>query len=269
MPLTFYEVPESRKVSAVPPSATLKYKASGEQNESIVAAFAEAATGSIYASPFGLLYRQDIQLEPDGANQYWVTIPYAQKKKESGQWTFTFDTTGATVKLKCARQHIHTYWAPGTVSTPTNPHKGMIGAKGSDGDVEGVDITVPALKINVQFRHPQGVITMAQVKALASATGYTNLNPYLSHNPGELLFLGATGQDGSNTETEVAYQFASSANSTLNFETISGIAKKGFEVLWAESKPGIDSGHPSTQLIAIHIERVYDPIDFASVFGWS
>src|SRR5262252_4345036 len=265
--LTFEEYPDSRSITAIPPTMTLRFKAAGEQNESIVAAMAESMTGVLFPSPFGLLYRQDIKITPDGASQYFVEVPYAQKKKNAGEWTFTFDTTGATIKLKCGKQHIQTVWASG--SGPADPHAGAIGVK-PDGDCDGADITIPCLKINVQFRHPIGVITMAQAKALAAATGHTNLNPYLSHNAGELLFLGATGQDGTNTETEVAYQFASSSNVTgLSFGSIAGVNKKGWEFAWVEFKPGIDTGHPATKPIAVHIERVYDPIDFAAALGWS
>lgn len=261
----FDEMPSSRQQTMEPPSYTLMYKAKGEQNDYLVAGYAQAATPATVFTPQGTLYRQDVRVDPDGFALYTVTVPYGPKQRNNGSYTWSFDTSGATVKIKCAKEHVESY------PTSGNPHKGSIGVK-SDGDVEGADIVIPALKINVTFKHPMGIVTLDYAKSLAAATGTINQSAFLDSKfaAGELLFLGASGSDGSEAEAEVGFQFAASQNATgLTIGDIASIAKKGHDLAWVEFKDNTDSGSAVVQPKAVHIERVYDEADWAAIFGWS
>jgi len=259
---TFVESPDSRQQTVQPPTVTLSYIASGEQNDSKVMAYAIANVPLFVTPVFGVLYRQDIKLDPIGFQLYKITVPYAPGKRDVNSFTFSFDTTGATINVKASKEHINTYPGGGNV------HNGAIGVK-PDGDVEGVDIIIPALKMTYTFKHPAGVITEAYAKQLAAATGQTNLNPFRSYDVGELLFAGATGSDGSEADAECGYQFIASQNATgLTLGSISSIAKQGHCVAWVEFKDNVSSGKPARQPQYVHIERVYDSIDFSSALGW-
>lgn len=288
MTFTLEETPDSGESTTSPPTVTYKYVAEGETDQNIVWSYALGATPFFVLGPPGILYRQDIKVKPVGHALYEVTVPYAPNKREVGSYHFSFDTTGATVKVKVAREHIHSY--PDTEASldqdgnpnldddgnpiintlPTNPHKGAIGIK-QDGDVDGADLVTPALKLTVTFKHPQGQITIAQAKNLAGATGKTNVNQFLGFAAGELLYLGSTGSEGTECETEVAYQFAASSNeSGLTFGGITGIVKAGWAFAWVEFKEVVDDkGGAATVAKRVHIERVYNSCDYAGVFGWS
>lgn len=262
---TFDEMPESRSETYRPPTFNLVYNAVGEFRSDLVAAYALNATPITVLRQTGTLFRQDLQIEPNGWSNYIITVPYAPRTKEVGAATFSFDTTGGTLNLKCARQHIATYESSGVVAG--NHHKGAIGVT-KDG-VEGVEVVTPVLKLNYSFKHPAGQINETQARVIAGLTGSVNGDVWHGFQPGELLFLGGTGSDGTDAEAEVGYQFAASQNqSALSFGDINSIAKKGFEAYWVEFKNAVAEGNAARQPWRVHIERVYDPIAFQLVFPW-
>jgi hypothetical protein len=269
---TLEEAPESGSITTTPPSAAFKYIADGEDDSGLVWSYALGRTPIFVPTTADILYRQDIRVSPLGYKLYEVTVPYGPANREVGSYHINFDTTGATVNVKVAREHLGSY-PPSTnydgSSAPANPHLGAIGKK-LDGEVEGVDIVVPALKLNVAFKHPQGVITIAQIKNLASVTGQVSANPFLGFDAGELLYLGSVGSEGSDCETEVAYQFAGSANnSSLTFGAITDVVKPGWAYAWVDFLETINSGGEAVTIHKrVNVERVYDAVDFAGVFGW-
>lgn len=250
-----------------PPSQTLEYRATGTTDQNYVWAYALGGTPGYISTPGGILTRQDIQVEPDGWQRYLVRVPYGQRKSEVGGYTVNFNTSGATVKIKAAREHIGSFPAAGETATDFG---GAIGVKrGSEWEVEGCDIVVPALKLDVSFKHPQGIITIAQIKNLARATGTTNSVPFLTFAAGELLFLGCSGTEGTNVETEISYQFAASENTTdLTMGDIASIVKEGHHYAWCEFKDAVDSGRPTVKPRCVYVERVYNSLPWPLIFGW-
>jgi hypothetical protein len=260
----FEETPDSRAWSTDPLGLTYRYKATGEHSDSTVLAYALSATPAIFYTSFGALYRGNLEVDPDGHKQYIVTVPYGITKNDTGSVSFRFDTTGATINIKASKEHIASFPA----GSPTDPHKGSIGVT-KKGDVEGADIVVPALKLTYSFKHPAGVINESHARLLASVTGQTNSEAFRGFEPGELLYIGSTGEDGSETDASVDYVFVASQNATgLTIGDIVDIAKNGHDYLWIEFKNETESGQPAVQPERVHIERVYDSFDFAAVFGW-
>lgn len=261
----FEEVPQSRVWTTDPPGVTYRFKSSGEHNDAIVLAYVQTATPAVVYTALGALFRGNLQLDPDGHKQYIVTVPYGPRKRDTGSVTFRFDTTGATINIKAAKEHIASYPA----GDPADPHKGSIGVT-KEGHVDGAEIVVPALKLTYSFKHPAGVIDESHARALAGVTGMVNANPFRGFEAGELLYIGSTGEDGSETEASVDYVFVASQNATgLTVGDITGIAKEGHHYLWIEFKNEVADGQPAVQPERVHIDRVYDPVDFASAFGWS
>ena len=266
--VTLTETPESRGQSysaTGDASLTLIYKASGEQDDATVRNYVAANTPATVNALSGTLYRKTIRLAAEGFQLYAAEVEYAPPDRTtltSGSYTFSFDTTGGTVNIKAAKAHVHSY------PTNGNFHKGAIGVK-QDGTVEGCDIIIPKLKLTFVFKFPAGRITADYVKGLASITGMVNRLPFLDYQAGELLFLGAVGSAGSETETEVTYEFEASQNVTgITSAGVTGIAKAGHEYLWQEFGDDVDSGVGVTIAKRVHIEQVYDSADFAAAFNW-
>lgn len=263
MSFHFDERPESRQQTSE--SVTLEFVAYGESDDQFVSSYALAATPAIYSTVYGTFYRQDIQIRPQSADLYYITVPYGPKKRENGSWTFSFDTTGGTVLVKTSKETVASYGAAGNPFIPD--HKQAIGVNGDN--VEGCEIIIPALRIDVTFRHPYGVVTINHAKTLARLTGKTNSASFLGFDAGEVLFLGARGQDGSEAEAEVTYGFAMSENATgLNIGDISGIAKKGHQYLWTWYSDEEDSGNPVRRPKFAYVERVYAEANLAQVLGF-
>lgn len=268
MTFRFDEIQTSRPfVDGQSAAATRIYRATGTTDEQYVAAFARAYVPNMVSTVAGILYLSGLRTDPDGHARWNVTAGYSPRKKQTGSYTWNFDTTGANVRITSAREHVASFPAE---EGNADPHKGTIGVT-KDGEVEGTDIIIPALKLQVQFRHPMGVVSLPFAKKLARLTGTTNLAPWLGGNfaAGELLFLGAQGSDGSEAEAEITYNFAASENvNDLSFGDINNIVKAGHHYAWVEYKDAVSGGKAATQPARVHVEKVYGEANFAAEFGW-
>jgi len=275
MPVTsFEEIPLSRQQSLEPLSLTLKYNALGEQDDDVVRQFSKLFTAGARVTAWGVLHRQNIEIEPVGAGHYLVTVPYGPRPgKNAGDMTFNFDSTGGTLNITAAKQHINDY-PPTGAGGALNPYKGAIGVKQSTGECDGAEIVVPAMKFGYQFRHPEGVVDELMAIKLGRATGKTNAVKWRVFEPGEALFMGATGSDGRNAEADITYHIAASENATgLTIGQILNIDKAGWDYMWVGFKTvnaQIPGGGKINAVIPerVFVERVYDPVDFSDVFGW-
>lgn len=246
------------------PSISQGYLLNGIPDAPTATAYAYSLTPTIATSSFGLLYRGSVTISDQGHMLWHVDVTYSRRSSAVGSVRFSFDTSGGTVRIKYARQHVATYGG----SADGNPHRGLIGVT-KDGDVEGADIIIPALRMSYVFRHPAGVVNEARAQYLANITGYTNSAPWRAFAAGECLFLGATGSGGTDAEAEIGYSILCSANATgLTIGSISGVAKKGHDWLWIEYKEEEVDGHKATQPRLVHIERVYNSIDFTAALGF-
>lgn len=269
MSFSLIETPESRAQqygTASTDQITRIYKVVGEQDDVTVRNYIEANTSATLEGLTGTLYRKQIDIQPDGWQQYVATITYGGlelRTLQTGSYTFNFDTTGGTTNIKAGKAHVNSYPA----GAPN--HQGAIGVK-QDGTVDGCDIIVPKLKITFAFKYSSGIITAAKIKDIAAITGTTNSKPFLGFAIGELLFLGATGSNGSQQEMEVTFNFEASQNVTgISTGGISGVDKKGHDYLWHEFGDDVHSGKAITKAKYVHVERVYDSADWAAVFNWN
>jgi hypothetical protein len=267
MAITVDEMPDSRATSHNPPSHERKYRVSGTLDESLAISYAVSASPAVYYGYAGALYRQDVKVDPDGWNRWIATVPYGPLTQEYGSFHFGFDTTGGTARLKASKAHYGTYFADASTSA-TSPYKGSIGVTPT-GEVEGVDIVIPALRLSYTIKQPLGLVTESYAKRLAKITGYINAFTFRGFAPGELLFMGARGEDGSNTEASVSYDFLASADAVLTIGGINNIVKYGHAYLWVAFKPSVESNQHVQVPRSVHVERVYDVVDFAAMLGWS
>lgn len=262
------ERPTSRHTTDNPPTFEFIHRASGTSppNDGVqVHLFAIGATPAVVALASGaIVYRQDIDVKSEGYDVWTVTTPYAEKgsKPPQGQWTFNFDTTGGSFHIKASKSTVNKYPA-GTAPDC----KQLIGVNGDD--VEGADIIIPALKLNVTYSHPLGVVTIALAKNLGRLTGKVNSTTFLTFDAGEVLYLGSTGSDGTNSPAEVGYQFACSENLQNQIVgAITGITKNGWDLAWIKWKDDVDNDLPVKVPEFVYIERVYERVNLAMALGF-
>jgi hypothetical protein len=266
MTIRIITLPDGVKTNAQTPTETRRYKIVGTSDQSTVNGYAFAATPGIIATVFGLLYRQDVQSSQTHYNQWMVEVTYGQRKNVTGDFTWDYDTTGGTIHITQAKQEVSRY------PTATAPNqKGAIAVDGNE--VKGTEIIVPALKINIQFKHPQGVVSLAYADFLADITGTTNSTTFLGFAPGRVLFLGSRGSDGTDAEAVAGYSFAVGKNQTgQTIGDIVGVAKKAWEVAWVRYKDAITVADgkdlPTREPKFVYVNRVYEEIDMAAALGF-
>lgn len=173
-----------------------------------------------------------------------------------------FDTTGGSVRVRTSRDTT-SYVRAGRTAPD---YKGAIEVSGDE--PQGVDVTIPALKLIFKYKWPKGTFGLAQAKAVASITGSTNDASWQTFDEGELLFLGASGEIDAALPTDVTYSFAASANATLSIGgIITGIAKKGHQHLWVKFEDVVDATAKKTvqQPLAAYVETLYKTSAFSAL----
>ena len=264
--MRIFALPDGISSTGNPPTETRRLKICDVTDKDTAVSYAIASTPSLISTTYGILYRDDIRVTQVAYNQWTVEVPYGVQKNATGEWTWDFDTTGGTVHITQAKEELRRY--------PTATAPNQLGSIAVDGDeVKGVEIIVPAMKINVQFKHPLGVVTLAKAKFLSNMTGKTNSDKFLTFAPGEVLFLGARGSDGSEAEATIGYSFAMAANVTgQTIGSIAGVAKRAWEVAWIRYQDTIttvgSADNPTRVAKYVYIDRVYDEIAMAAALGF-
>lgn len=248
------------------------YFAKGSVDDSFVLAAAAAATPVNLFAPNGKLFRQEILTNWTAANYCEVRVVYGPRDPD--EMSVQFDTTGGSVHITSSKSTTSRWGVGGLNDAPDM--KGTIGVNGDD--VAGCDIVVPALKLTISKRHPQGVITLNQVRTFARHTAYVNHDNWLGFNPGEVLFLGCSGGWGPEAETAIQYQFACSENAQenpggidkrLTIGDVANVIKQGHDYCWIRYADGEDGGRPVKEAKHVYVERVYSRVSFVGLFGFA
>lgn len=220
----------------------------------------------------GLIFKK-LTWSHDGGGVWLFTASYvhpdqsdSQSTLETGDYQVSFDTGGGTVTRTVSLGT--TSYAKGGETAPD--FKGAIGVvrDKSESKVEGVEVGIPALKLSIRKRQPNAVITLDYINTLKSMTFRKNNAPFLGFATGELLFVGAQGSQGTDSDPEVTYNFIASDNvDSLTIGDISGIVKAGHDYVWVFFEDIEDTAAKMTvkQPKAAYVEQVYMDGDFANL----
>ena len=225
----------------------------------------EVKTLAINQSPAGYnaMVRSAVEITERINSDTWkVVVRFAlpdNTKNNPDAPLFTFDSTGGSQHITQSIATVNKYG--------TNPADRQ-GAIGYDREnVAGMDKTVPVWNWQ-ETRY----LTDAQLNCPAyyALTGCVNSDNFEGYQPGEVLFLGASGsRRGETGKWEVTFKFAYSPNvQALTIGSIGGIAKKGWEYLWVRYADDVDAAAKVRIKIpdAVYIEQIYDYAPF-SILG--
>jgi len=268
MTFRFNERPNSVRTTTNPPTYEKQYVAAGEFDANIVRAYAAQQVPQVVATEQGFLFLDDIAVQEQGQSVFYVTPRYVTQdaqKPPVGSMKFAFSTTGGSFHVTHSKSTVNRY-----PSTAVDYKQAInVRTNGNDLDIDGADIIIPALKLTYTFNHPQGFVNESHARNLASITGCVNDSVFRGFAAGEVLFLGADGSDGTNSEAEVACHFACESNlQALVIGAVTGIEKNGHDLLWVNSKKDTDSGKPTVVPLGVYIERVYRRVNLAAALGW-
>ena len=263
----FHQIPESHELTFETPTATTHWVCEGVFEAKDVGDMALGATPATFLHPVGLLHRHDIEVVERGFEVYNITVNYGLDDKEIGSYLLETDSLGGTVHIK-GGTHVQSY------PSGSPNHNGLIGVKGDD--VEGVDIVIPAGRLIVHFSHPGTFMTLDKVRALMRLSGSVDTSGFLGWEPYEILFLGIQykqqaqfGTLSSSQREEVGYHFAVSENAVnFNVANITGISKKGWDVLWVKWREAVESSRASNEAEYANVVRVYKERNLKTLLGF-
>jgi hypothetical protein len=258
----------------------------GTTNEDVLHASANQAISTQYpywqypGQPTVKLRAESYAVEYQGDDSWKVTINYEKIGADDSTQTAplkrarSFDTSGGT-------QHITesvtgadkgAYAAGG--ATPTS----MGGAIGvDDNGVNGVDIVIPALQWQESYDVPSNYVTSAYIRNLAIVTGSVNQATFRGFAPGEVLFIGASGNhewddQRGNGPWSLSFKFVASPNAgagktlpAMSIDGITGIEKGGHDYLWIQFAKIEDSAKAqmARRPFAVYVDKVYKDGDFS------
>ena len=146
-----------------------------------------------------------------------------------------------------------------------------------DGEkVNGVDISRPAFKWQVEIKMPDTAMTDQFIEKLYDATGKVNSQLFRFFLAGEALFLGASGSIEQRFQEDVVDQWTITLNyagqksrTDIEFGDFKIDLKRGWDYLWVQYQ---EIEEPTQQTvvqkaIAAYVVQVYEEIDFLEVFG--
>lgn len=265
--------PEFVDSSGNPPTRTYRYLVVGTTVTTIARNYVAADAPIVIATPQGILYRQDITTKQTAYDRFECEATYATRNREPGQWSWDGDTTGETVQVTISKESIRRYGVgvsseAGSASASNIPkHNGAIGVE-ADGTITGTSQVIPALRFNVQYKYPPGVVTPAHLKYIYNLTGKVNSANFLAWSAGEVLFLGGRLTAGDQVESTAHFSFAMSPNATgLSFGSITGVDKKGWEYCWLSYAFSTSATRLSRNPEFAYVERIYDTTDLAAALG--
>jgi len=251
---TIFEKFDSRESTVGPenPSVDLLYGVTGTEDDAQVRTLVQATVPAFYA---GLIF-QHYRINHVGGGVWDVTVHYGKREpKETGQSSFSFDTSGGTQKITQSLQTIARYAAAGQQAPD---FKGAVNVSGDN--VEGVEITLPVYNWTETYYLPDVMITGAYKSTLFFMTGRVNILPFRGLQKGEVLFLGSSGSKRGSEDWEINFKFAGSPNVfNLTIGDITGINKEGWQYLWIRYED--DEDQAARKLIkkptAVYVEQLY------------
>lgn len=205
------------------------------------------------------LPRSAIEVEQVAMEHWLAKVDYSSKKKDVGDSTFSFDTTGGSTHITQSRETLRT-----TAGAPD--FGGAINA--AEDRVDGVDVKIPSFKYSESHVFDAASVTLAYLKTLSQLTGSTNDATFKGWSAGEVLFLGASGTlrlGSDQSEWEITYSFDMSENENITVGDLGMILKEGWAYLWINYKDTENGDAVVKQPRAAYVERVYPESSFASI----
>jgi hypothetical protein len=262
---TFGEVPNARVHVEFPPAVQTRYRAVGLDDALAVEVQSLGLLAAQIVSPYGILFRQPIQVERIGYNVHEVLVEWAQRKWSPLDFTIRGRTTGGTQKI---------IGSLATVEMSENaPNFNKLIGVNADGTVEGTEVVVPVLQLAIDVQYPIGFLNSAMIKIWSNNTGKVNNSAFLDWAAGEVLYEGSEFEDGTNVAARVTHNVSISPN--ISNVTIAGLTieqKKGWEFLWFRTVETTDTAggvvYPVKQATHYYVEQIYQTVNVRAILGF-
>lgn len=214
--------------------------------------------------------RETVQIEEVAWPNIWFTTAVYNRATRtpaaSGAIEYSFDYSTATQKIIQSIATINRYVPAG--GALTDFAKAI--AVDADGVPQGIDILVPVGSFELRYYPVNATVSDAYKQTVRETVGKVNSASFKGHPAGEVLFTGCSGSIRSGADWELSFRFNTIKNRTgVSIGTITGIAVKGWEVLWVYYKQSKDATSKRFVQIPkqVNVEQVYETADFTTVLG--
>lgn len=263
--MTFHwgERPASRSTTSQDPTFVGRYVAAGTKDSAFVKAYALTVTTPTVSTLEGVLYRNDIQVNPsaEGPTIWEVDVHYGRINRQVGSYSLRWEGSLGTERQFVSLATVARYPS----SAPD--YRGVMGV--DDINVVGADVPKPSSLFTVEFRHPSGFFNPAQAAAVEAILGHVNSTLFFGYAPGEVLFWSLRGSEGTESEAMVEYQFVRKPNVTnQTIGNIGGITKRGHDHLWFRYRDIVSGNRVVRRAEAAYVEQVLPYSDLATVLGF-
>lgn len=151
-----------------------------------------------------------------------------QNQNEEAEFGWDFEIGGGTAHITQSLATVDTYSAtPG--GTPPD-FKGAINV--TKDSVEGADIPARSFTYSRTKSFLQSSVTQSFQVGIYNLSVCVNSQPFENWQPGEVLFLGASGSAKGLGLAVINFKFQVIPNGTFTVGSIAGISKKGHHLLW-------------------------------------
>lgn len=292
---TWHEHPDSRSGSFQPSGGTRRgvFVVDGVRSDYDALSYALANLSIV--DSFGYVLT-DIASEPittgslDSDFSWQITATYSHPESEEskeattereklGEVRYSFDVSSTSGHISHA---LHQTEFPGSLVDDAGTLKRAIEST-YEGDVRGIDIPVPSMKLTITKLWPRalwrGAAGIANAKTLARTVSKTNKKVWWGFEQGELQFLGARPEEVGIFGTRVTYEFDASENrQNIDFgEMGNGFAvnvpmKRGHEYIWVYHKrQAVPNPAGAGEVMVakpwnVCVAQVFEEVDFA-IFG--
>lgn len=241
-----------------------------------------AATPATLLDPVKLvaLYRHDVEWQPnsivldDSLQNSWIfrlkyidaTAHDNRRQLDVGEVRLRCSTRGGLKKILVSKATKTKVAAGG--ANPRDFKQAI--AVTAEGEVQGCEIVIPAMRFSLDFRHPNATITQAYFATVRGLTGKTNNATFYGQPAGSILFEGGDGDQASNSDPQWSYSFIGGEN--LAAQLVNGIGPfdaNAHDYVWVyftNEEQTLDGVQKSVRVPqAVYVERVYDAGDFSTL----
>lgn len=276
MPIEMNEKPESGKIGDSGRRIEMLYWLTGTTDK--FSALAHVILNT--AEEINSIPRTAIDLEVfEGVEDLWdIRVVYqvgdggggsGPVPTEVGDERESFTTRGSRIKVFQALEHIADYGNPDEGESIPN-HGGAINV--TPERIEGVEIDNAGFTFQVRKIVPTSQMTTAYRSAIFNSTDKVNSEIWRGYKAGELRLVNVDGAQRDSESWDLLFEFLAIPNTTnATIGDIEGVDKLGHEYAWSEHEKTVDETvdppRIREKLLAVHIERVYEMIDFNLTLG--
>ena len=205
---------------------------------------------------------QFYKIKPRGTGVWEGEATYGRRLiRKTGDIVFTFDGTAGTQHIQVSKGTT-IYSPPGTPNNLIPDFKNAIGV--TDNGVAGCDISIPIYKFTYEYYAAVDDVTDDYINTLTQdLAASVNDGPWKGFDEGEVLYLGASGQQRNLDDWQILLHFMASPNIVIDsIGDIKSIDKEGQQYLWVRFAPRTSNNNPVLEPQFVSVEDVYDKNNF-------